>query len=62
MFTTFDKALAAFFGSIISMITILGYQAPAFFSTDLWTMITTIGFPAIIPFIVTYFAKNKPAA
>jgi hypothetical protein len=61
MFTSFDKALAAFFGSIISMITLLGYSVPEFFQGTLWTQITTVMLPSIIPFVLTWFARNKTA-
>lgn len=59
--TTFDKALAAFFGSIIAMITALGFTVPEFFSSSWFTMITTVVLPSIIPFIMTWLAKNKTA-
>lgn len=59
MFTTFDKALAAFFGSIISMLTLLGFAVPEFFSSAGWTQFMTVVLPALIPFILTWFAENK---
>lgn len=62
MFTSFDKALAAFFGSIISMLTLLGFTVPEFFSGPLWTQMLEVILPSIIPFILTWFASNKTTA
>jgi hypothetical protein len=59
MFTSFDKALAAFFGSIISMATLLGFTVPDFFAGPLWEQLMSTVLPSIIPFILTWFAKNK---
>jgi len=61
MATTFDKALAAFIGSILAMIAALGFTVPAFFNGPIWTTVTTVVLPSIVPFILTWFAKNKTA-
>jgi len=58
MITTFDKAIAAFLGALLSILVLLHVPVPTFLEDP--TLQATIG--ALIAGILTYFVPNKPAS
>jgi len=58
-FTTFDKAIAALIGSILSILALLGVTTPDFFNGPIMTQIISVVLPSLLPTIMVWFSKNK---
>lgn len=57
MFTTFDKAIAAFLAAIISLLTLSHVALPGFLTDQT----TQTAIAAFITGVITYLIPNKPA-
>jgi len=58
-FTTFDKAIAALIGSILSILALLGVTVPDFFNGPIMTQIISVVLPSLLPTIMVWLSKNK---
>lgn len=58
-YTTFDKAIAAFFGSLIAILGFLGFQVPEFFTNAKVLDFLNLVLASFGPAILTWFANNK---
>lgn len=58
MFTSFDKAIAAFLTALVSIIALTGLNLPDFFKDPA----TIAAIASVLSGIVTYFVPNKTPA